>query len=230
MSSASIIVAAIRLSSVDSVLLKTMQAQALQHDKIYSRTVGTVHAGNVKTSRKRRLRSALAWCCLVYLARESFSCQRFPGQVTFSPTGKPLHPSLHFSLSHSVDTVVVAMSQVAAVGVDVEDLENATQLPAQRGYCAANERLPAGLAPLDIWTRKEAVIKAAGAGLDAMRQVSLDDHGARFAQRHWSVVSLTLPWPCSCHLASTEAMPLTLLLPEPATLLAAQVGPPSLLG
>lgn len=91
--------------------------------------------------------------------------------------GKPRltdHPGWHFNLSHSADWALLALSQGAAVGVDLEwckTLGEADALMAQ--HFTAGERAACEAAPqrertalfYRIWSRKEACLKAAGCGL-----------------------------------------------------------------
>jgi 4'-phosphopantetheinyl transferase len=90
----------------------------------------------------------------------------------------PEVPDLHFSVSHSADCVVVAVGRGAPVGVDVEhvgawhtaDLDEVALLTLAREERAVLARQPAGLraaAFTTYWTRKEAAVKATGAGLTA---------------------------------------------------------------
>ena len=97
------------------------------------------------------------------------------------PHGKPRPadvPDLHFSVSHSADRVVVAISRDGPVGVDLEevvswnaaDLDDVAMLT-----LAPEERAVLSRAPVPsraevfttYWTRKEAAVKATGAGLTA---------------------------------------------------------------
>lgn len=83
-------------------------------------------------------------------------------------------PACHFNLSHSEDMAVIAISDAAEIGVDVEvlrEVPDASALaeqhftPAERAEYAL---VPAGQshrAFLRVWTRKEACLKAAGLGL-----------------------------------------------------------------
>ena len=93
-----------------------------------------------------------------------------------TPYGKPFCPqtTADFSISHSAEMVWVALCRTANVGIDVEQihpLPDAADLTAQ---LHPHERhallaLPAGeleAAFFRCWTRKEAVLKACGPGLN----------------------------------------------------------------
>ncbi|MEU3774622.1 4'-phosphopantetheinyl transferase superfamily protein [Streptomyces sp. NPDC032472] len=87
------------------------------------------------------------------------------------PHGRPVVPGnpVHFSLSHAGEFFVIAFSEHAAVGVDVERVPPSA-LPG--ALHPEEEAELALLAPADrpaafarAWTRKEAVLKALGTGL-----------------------------------------------------------------
>ena len=88
--------------------------------------------------------------------------------------------SLEFNLSHSGELAVFAVARRRRVGVDVEKLKS--DFPAEdiaERFFSSNERASLRSLGRDIkqegffrcWTRKEAYVKACGAGL----QVALDD-------------------------------------------------------
>ena len=97
------------------------------------------------------------------------------------PHGKPRLadvPELHFSVSHSAGCVVVAVSRDGPVGVDVEEVESwetADLDDVAVLTLAPEERAVLSRSPADVraavftayWTRKEAAVKATGAGLTA---------------------------------------------------------------
>ena len=82
-------------------------------------------------------------------------------------------PPLRFSLSHSRDTAVFALTLGRAVGVDVESRVPLEYMPiAKRFFCPRELRVlmsaPASAQRgifLQLWTCKEAALKAIGAGL-----------------------------------------------------------------
>lgn len=92
--------------------------------------------------------------------------------------GKPYlvdFPEIEFNISHSADTLLIAISQIGAVGVDIEQVK-----PQQRDFsalvakCFAEPEIAYWNALADsrkvfefyrFWTRKEAFAKAVGRGL-----------------------------------------------------------------
>jgi 4'-phosphopantetheinyl transferase len=97
-------------------------------------------------------------------------------------------PGCAFSLSHSAGTALIAMSADGEIGVDVEVLRPADDrlALAQRHFTASEQRVLAATDPglidaafLRVWTRKEACVKALGAGLQVPTEsfeVGLDPH------------------------------------------------------
>ncbi len=101
-----------------------------------------------------------------------------PARLRFATTaeGKPYLPGqeLRFSLSHSVDGVLLALAMGRDVGVDLEatgreiDAEHlaaASLSEAERTDYDAIDKADRGRAMLRRWTCKEALLKADGSGL-----------------------------------------------------------------
>nr|WP_319493322.1 4'-phosphopantetheinyl transferase superfamily protein [uncultured Desulfobacter sp.] len=104
--------------------------------------------------------------------------QQDPKSVRFSTNeyGKPFLTGLsdfHFNLSHSHGVAVCALRRGGAVGVDVEDVGRRTNLSIAGRFFSPAEADLVSKAPdaekralfFDIWTLKEAYIKAVGRGL-----------------------------------------------------------------
>lgn len=102
--------------------------------------------------------------------------------------GKPSlakpHQGLHFNLSHCNDLALIALSMEGEIGVDIEPADRGNSLlGCEASFCHPEEI--AGLpleedrraqALLDLWTRKEALLKALGTGMSlAPETVSLAD-------------------------------------------------------
>lgn len=93
-----------------------------------------------------------------------------------NPHGKPFCPqtSIDFSISHAADMVWVALCRTTTVGIDVEPLhalpdaaDLTSQLhPLERQALLALPASELEKAFLRCWTRKEAVLKACGTGLN----------------------------------------------------------------
>ena len=80
--------------------------------------------------------------------------------------GKPYllnYPQLHFSLSHTEGMVVAAISD-KSVGIDIEHRDRAINENVLRRICSEQEasEICKGHSPIEIWTRKEALIKHEG--------------------------------------------------------------------
>jgi 4'-phosphopantetheinyl transferase len=92
------------------------------------------------------------------------------------PHGRPTLPGTgwHASVSHAGDLVAVALTDVAEVGVDVEQVRDVDVVGMSRHVLAPDEAVPEDRAAFfALWTRKEAVVKATGDGIGAMARVHL---------------------------------------------------------
>src|SRR5260370_5373550 len=108
--------------------------------------------------------------------------------------GKPrlLHyPKLAFSISHCGGALLVAVARAGEVGVDLE-MDGSTVTGLDTELCAPSERLWLSTGQdhdrtlIHLWTRKEAVLKAAGLGLAASpKAVCITS-----LQNNWSPVTL----------------------------------------
>ena len=94
--------------------------------------------------------------------------------------GKPMfaeqfaHDGIHFNLSHTGDLALVAVTRIGLLGVDVEwvrPIKNVDELVARFFSERENElfqKVPAEQKPaafFNLWTRKEALLKATGEGI-----------------------------------------------------------------
>jgi 4'-phosphopantetheinyl transferase len=92
-----------------------------------------------------------------------------------TPKGKPLlrnDPGLHFSISHSHDVSMIAVTHVAAVGVDVEQKRVVPNAEIILRRFFAHEDIDAILSGddrdlrfMEAWTRAEARVKVRGASI-----------------------------------------------------------------
>jgi len=98
-------------------------------------------------------------------------------EIARSERGKPYAPTLagiDFNLSHARDHVLIAIARAQPLGIDLERIDREIRIEdlARRYFSSteaeALETLPAELrlpAFLRLWTSKEAVLKALGAGI-----------------------------------------------------------------
>lgn len=116
------------------------------------------------------LRAALADA--LDAAPATFAVDWSRGPVLGEPEG-PAAPWL--SLSHSGDRVVVALSEAAPVGVDIETADRGERLrptvverittQAERAALASLEEAARARAAIQLWTYKEAILKSTREGL-----------------------------------------------------------------
>ncbi len=194
-------------------------AQSAEHVSLYQQMLSPdelARAGKFHFDRDRKrfitgrglLRSILGR----YLDRE-------PRQIQFKygARGKPTlggyagDEPLHFNLAHSDDLMLLALTRGCAVGVDVERLRTLdgaediaerffSALESSRLRALPNIKKPAAF--FNLWTRKEAWLKATGEGIaESLNQVQvsfLADEPARLvslfgdtqAGRHWHLCEL----------------------------------------
>ncbi|MGH3588289.1 MAG: 4'-phosphopantetheinyl transferase family protein, partial [Pseudonocardia sp.] len=96
--------------------------------------------------------------------------------------GKPVLPGgPGFSLTHAADLVGVAVHPGGAVGLDVEQVRALSDLAAMAEHARSpQESVPDAQAFFTLWTRKEALLKAAGTGLASpMSAITLGPSGVR---------------------------------------------------
>lgn len=131
-------------------------------------------------------------------------------ELAGSGEGAASAPSLHFNLSHTKSIALLALSQDTEVGIDVEDL-HAIEPEVAESHFSAREL--SDLASLDgdgwlrgfyhCWTRKEAILKAEGVGLNipldafdvsllpGVPAELLDVRPAAAFRRRWSLYDLS---------------------------------------
>ncbi len=98
-------------------------------------------------------------------------------------TGLPGRCTIHFNLAHSNDLILIALTQFCAVGVDVEWVHSVrdTEKIASHFFSSrevvelmALPKEQRTLAFFNLWTRKEACLKATGAGLsNVIKQIEV---------------------------------------------------------
>jgi len=104
-------------------------------------------------------------------------------EFDFTKTGKPVlqnYPNIHFSLSHSFNVAVCAVSD-KEIGVDVQQISNIKEKVAKR--VLADKEFSGFINSLspdeyfcDIWTKKESFLKLTGQGIATeLREIRAED-------------------------------------------------------
>jgi 4'-phosphopantetheinyl transferase len=134
---------------------------------------------------------------------------------TYDARGRPAVAGLEpadFSLSHSEDLVVCAVSPRGRVGVDVEFMRE-IEVAEFEGVFSPRvwERIRSSAPILPAfyrhWTCLESVAKAEGFGLGgATRAIEIDEGAGRFEGREWYLREIALDPRYCCHVA-LEAQP-----------------------
>ena len=130
--------------------------------------------------------------------------------LAFGRHGKPfIEGGPEFSISHSAALVVVAFAGNGTLGIDVErigavDLDDfARDLPELESLRGNPDQDAAAALFYDCWTRKEAVLKACGEGLQRpLSEVILHDDTAQLADTRWYLTRVALDPGYCCHLAT----------------------------
>jgi|GEM_PF-612157 len=162
-----------------------------------------------------RRRSALGWRLLELHLQAGGHAGLAGAGLDYPASGKPrCEAGLDFSISHSGSLVACAVSQEGRIGLDVERVRRVAKVSWRR-YLTDLERARVAADPqalFDLWTRKEAVVKARGrAGIADVPAVVLEGPRARLHDECWYLVPLAL---CDGHAAclATEIEPGSLAL------------------
>ncbi|MEH6824415.1 MAG: 4'-phosphopantetheinyl transferase superfamily protein [Motiliproteus sp.] len=131
--------------------------------------------------------------------------------IPCTPSSYIHSPYPHFNFSHSGKTAVLAMTSMGPLGVDVERIKASTDIDiVARRYFSSTEQQAFNSLPqsqrlrgfYQIWTRKEAYLKAVGVGLSgdlASFDVSQADTGCNLllavngssqTARHWTLADI----------------------------------------
>ena len=106
-------------------------------------------------------------------------------EIRFNQFEKPLLEGLSFSISHSKNMVVCALSQSARLGVDIE-VDGKVKLNDLKSFFTDKEWSDITSAKnqrrrlFQYWTRKESILKAIGTGLAKLEDIHLLDEKRGF--------------------------------------------------
>lgn len=149
-------------------------------------------------------------------------------QFEYGSRGKPsvakIHDqsALHFNLAHSDSLLLVAVTEHCPIGVDVECMRLVEQVDLAERFFSGNEAKRLRTLPADqqtsaffnLWTRKEACLKATGEGIaERLQQITvsflpdepvrvLEDFGAPETAPGWTLAALS---PAAGYVAAVAA-------------------------
>jgi 4'-phosphopantetheinyl transferase len=113
-----------------------------------------------------------SWLLLRHMLTEYFGLPGNPlANLTRSKENRPFLPGdIDFSISHSGRVAVCGVTNCGRIGIDVEEIRHLevadyTEHLQADEYDAVRSATDPSLAMLHVWTRKEAVLKASGAGV-----------------------------------------------------------------
>jgi len=124
----------------------------------------------LKQKNRRKAEAMLVGEVLAKLAvKEQFEINIESQKFEKSKTGKPYlsgYPDVHFSISHSGDIVVCAVSS-SSVGIDVEKIKRVKESVKEKVSLQSElERIKDSDEEfIKLWTQKEAVVKKYGTGI-----------------------------------------------------------------
>jgi phosphopantetheinyl transferase len=137
-----------------------------------------------------------------------------PRSLMFPSRGKPCWPSgPDFSIAHTTIRAACALAPAGlGVGLDLEQRGSAARadLRLVASACEHELYIAAGLEPEDLWTAKEAALKAAGASAKFAPQVMLAVDSAEFRASRYILMRPRLARDCSCALAITQPAAISL--------------------
>ena len=158
--------------------------------------------------------TSLAGLRLLSLCAQDEGIRNFKlSDVQYPDTGKPFWKNnndyFDFNISHSGNLIVLAASAALKVGVDVEQIRLLKRLSFKR-VMSADELAEIQQTPVlffDLWSKKEAVVKAADTvGLARMSDVSLKQNMAVLDEKQWFLKSINLDDQYAINMATSKAV------------------------
>ena len=158
--------------------------------------------------------TSLAGLRLLSLCAQDESIKDFKlCDVQYPDTGKPFWKNnkdfFDFNISHSGNLILITGSTTLKVGVDVEQIRQLTCLNFKRVMSAAElaEIQQTPMLFFDLWSKKEAVVKAADTvGLARMSDVSLKQNMAVLDEKQWFLKSINLDEQYAVNMATSQAV------------------------
>lgn len=170
-----------------------------------------------------RAATLLGMALLAHCARVAGLEPPRPRALSFPARGKPVWPAgQDFSISHSAARAGCALApKDNRVGLDIEQ-RGTVAGSGLRLVASGRERTlyeSSGLTLDDLWTAKEAVLKAAGAGATQAGEVFLEVDSALLWGVRYALLRPVVASDCSCTLAATRPAGLSVREVDAASLL-----------
>jgi len=128
-------------------------------------------------------------------------------QVRFPKHKKPFWGAgIDFNISHSAKLIVCAIASNQRVGIDVEKMRD-IKPEVLRRYTSEQERR-ANPCALELWTQKEAVVKAADSGgIAAIHKLEIHNNTSHFGNILWYIKRIEILPDYIVQLASEQPQP-----------------------
>ena len=174
-----------------------------------------------KQQKLRKLRQqsdlflSLAGLQLLKIGMSQFSDKPFVlKDVTFPDKGKPVYSgSIDFNISHSGDMACCVISDSVKVGIDIELCRNVYPATMNK-YLAVAKKTGKDKQQefFTLWTKLEAIIKAAGTGsIHSMSDINIDNQGGLYQNHFWycypvDIISGSNDKNYTCHIACSDSI------------------------
>jgi 4'-phosphopantetheinyl transferase len=132
--------------------------------------------------------------------------------LKYNPYQRPYFDGgIDFSIAHSGNVVICCGVNNGQIGIDIEQVKE-VDLTDYPDYFTPNEWDKINSAPIlyegfyDIWTRKEAVLKAIGTGFHIpLSSVDVSEESVEYDEITYYIKSLAIHPDYKCHVATIEA-------------------------
>lgn len=188
----------------------TVELDRTQFDALLNRLPAELQAGITRFVRWEDRQASLFGKLLLLEGLKSWDLPPdMIHEITFNAWKRPTLPgNLDFNISHSGELITCILRQDGRIGVDVERVKT-IHLPHFRSVLTQAEMtaLKAMIHPepafYEIWTKKEAVIKAEGKGFyNSLTEVeSLGREKVRLENENWFLLPVHLDQGYYCHVA-----------------------------
>lgn len=159
--------------------------------------------------------SLLGKLLLANWAKTNLNDENILHKISIDKKGRPnLQLEIDFNISHSKDIVVCAINLDGPIGVDIEKISPIEIEDFKKYFSLAETKLITGNNfPLttffDIWTKKEAIIKAIGRGFpQQLDKLDTSVLPTLWEGNRWFTKGIFISSDYSCHIATLNELPL----------------------